>query len=204
MDLTLSSVHCDIYIYTLQREAAEGTVRDVATMLDTIARNGLRDSLQRREIHDGRPILSRDSIQRLDGLDGRLVISPGGRIPPSIGIQSSPLSLVGYNHNDLLYSSIRANHVQVTGRPLASIPTFGGNSGLTVDWSKLNYGTSSGESRASAAEASRAMLGIIVRTLGRGIFQQSSEGIFAALFKADKQKLQSMARHMGIRITDDE
>ena len=90
-------------------------MRDVATMMDTIARNGLRDSLQRRETHDGRPILSRDSIQRLDGLDGRLVISPGGRIPPSIGIQSSPLSLVGYNHNDLLYSSIRANHVQVTG-----------------------------------------------------------------------------------------
>ena len=56
MDLTLSSVHCDIYIYTLQRVAAEGTVRDVATMMDTIARNGLRDSLQRREIHDGRPI----------------------------------------------------------------------------------------------------------------------------------------------------
>ena len=110
---------------------------------------------------------------------------------------------MGYNHKDLLYAAIRENHVQITGRPLAPTPSFGGNSGLKIDWEKLNYGTISDTSKAAAAELSRTTIGMIVRTLGKGIFAESSQGIFVALFKIDGQKLRELAEFMGMRLSDD-
>ena len=85
--------------------------------MDALARNSLRDSFQR------------DNGQRNEGLEGRSIVSQGGRFPFNVGTKSTPLSLVGCNHKDLLYAAIRENHVQITGRPLTPQPSFGGNSG---------------------------------------------------------------------------
>ena len=141
--------------------------------MDAVARGGLRENTPRNA--EGAIIMQQASLSAY-----------GGRVPSIIGTLLSPLSLVGYNNKDLLYSAIRVHHVQATGRSLADIPSFGGNSGLTIDWGKINFGSKIETTQAAAAEFSRKALGIIVRTLGRGIFLEPSDSIFTALYQADR------------------
>ena len=113
--------------------------------------------------------------------------------------------MVGYNHKDLLYAAIQADHARATGRPLAKLPSFGGHSGLIVEWGKMHYVPGCTSQDESAAEHSRKTLGVIALTLGRKIFGETSEGIFASLLRAAKPNLQRQrpAEHLKIRLTDD-
>ena len=106
-------------------------------MMDAVARGGLRENSPRNA--EGAIIMQQASLSAY-----------GGRVPSIIGTLLSPLSLVGYNHKDLLYSAIRVHHVQATGRSLADIPSFGGHSGLTIDWGKINFGSNIGRNHAGS------------------------------------------------------
>ena len=80
------------------------------------------------------------------------------------------LSLVGFDHADLLYAAIKANHAKNTGRQLKQSPSFGGNSDINIEWSQTlqaDEGVKPGQHHVVTSK-----IGYLIRTMGKRVFEK--------------------------------
>ena len=111
----------------------------------------------------------------------------GPQIGPS-GDERS-LSLVGYDKPDQLYEAIREYHVHISGKPLASTPSFGGNSCLMEANDAAFGGASLGSSINTEISSSRGRAAQIATILGESIFRTEFEDIFEILLDLDGEAI---------------